>query len=106
MKRDVWARDAGRCAFVGPAGRCAETRFLELHHVVPFADGGPTVASNLQLRCRTHNMYEAELYFAPLYTREQPPPYGPFRNGFTAAIAVEFRMAPIVDTRWSCRGSS
>jgi hypothetical protein len=28
-------------------------------------------------------MYEAELYFAPLYTREQPPPYWPFRNGFT-----------------------
>ena len=83
VKREVWARDAGRCAFVGPAGRCAETRFLEFHHVVPFADDGPTVASNLQLRCRTHNMYEAELYFAPLYTREQPPPYRPFRNGFT-----------------------
>jgi hypothetical protein len=37
IKRAVWARDAGRCAFVGPHGRCTETGFLELHHVVPFA---------------------------------------------------------------------
>ena len=72
VKREVWARDAGCCAFVGPAGRCGETRHLEFHHVTPFADGGPTVASNLQLRCRTHNMYEAELHW-PLYVREPSP---------------------------------
>ena len=37
--------------------------FLELHHVVPFAAGGGCNASNIQLRCRAHNLYEADLFF-------------------------------------------
>ena len=60
VRRSVWARDQGWCAFIGSAGRCRERRFLEFHHVVPFADGGPTTAENLQLRCRAHNAFEAE----------------------------------------------
>ena len=39
VRREVWARDGGRCAFVGARGRCAEQGFLEFHHVVPFARG-------------------------------------------------------------------
>ena len=63
VKRAVWARDEGRCAFVGARGRCKETGFLEFHHVVPFAEGGTTDAGNLQLRCRAHNQYEAVRQF-------------------------------------------
>ena len=63
VRRAVWARDEGRCAFVGATGRCLETGWLELHHVVPFARGGPTTAENLELRCRAHNAYEAEQEF-------------------------------------------
>jgi hypothetical protein len=63
VKRAVWARDTGRCAFVGGKGRCTETGFLEFHHVVPFAAGGATSVENLQLRCRSHNAYEAACYF-------------------------------------------
>ena len=59
VRRAVWQRDEGRCAFVGAAGRCRETGWLELHHVVPFARGGPTTVENLALRCRAHNAYEA-----------------------------------------------
>jgi hypothetical protein len=59
----VWARDDGRCAFIGADGRCGETGWLELHHVLPFARGGPTTAANLELRCRAHNAYEAERDF-------------------------------------------
>ena len=62
-KRAVWARDSGRCAFIGREGRCRETGFLELHHVRPFAAGGPTSEENLELRCRAHNQFEAALYF-------------------------------------------
>jgi 5-methylcytosine-specific restriction endonuclease McrA len=58
-KRAVWERDAGQCAFVGPAGRCEATACLEFHHVVPFALGGRTEESNLELRCRAHNQHEA-----------------------------------------------
>jgi 5-methylcytosine-specific restriction endonuclease McrA len=53
VRRQVWQRDAGQCAFVGPAGRCTERGFLEFHHVRPYADGGATVVENLELRCRT-----------------------------------------------------
>lgn len=70
VKSEVWRRDEGRCAFVGGAGRCAERGFLELHHVIPFAEGGATDVANLQLRCRAHNAYEAEQWFGPLVVRE------------------------------------
>jgi hypothetical protein len=59
VKRAVWARDAGRCAFMGPDGRCGERGFLEFHHVVPFSAGGKTVEDNLELHCWAHNQYEA-----------------------------------------------
>ena len=65
VRREVWARDGGRCAFEGPHGRCRETGRLEFHHVVPFADGGPTDAANLALRCRAHNTFEGEQRFGP-----------------------------------------
>jgi hypothetical protein len=72
VKRDVWQRDAGRCAFVGTEGRCAERGFLQFHHVVPYAGGGPATVENIQLRCRAHNQFEAEEYFGTqnLFVRE------------------------------------
>jgi hypothetical protein len=64
VKRAVWQRDRGQCAFVGITGRrCSERAFLELHHLRPFALGGEATAANIALRCRRHNAYEAELDF-------------------------------------------
>jgi hypothetical protein len=64
VKRSVFLRDLGRCAFVGTEGRrCAERAFLEFHHVHPYAAGGEATVANVQLRCRRHNDYEARLYF-------------------------------------------
>ncbi len=40
IKRAVWRRDDGQCAFVGTHGRCRARGFLEFHHVIPYADGG------------------------------------------------------------------
>jgi 5-methylcytosine-specific restriction endonuclease McrA len=71
VKREVWKRDAGRCAFVGTEGRCQERGFLEYHHVVPYADGGATTVDNLELRCRAHNAYERDQCFGPLLVREE-----------------------------------
>jgi hypothetical protein len=65
VRRAVWARDGGRCAFVGAGGRCTERDFLELHHMVPFAAGGAANLDNLSLRCRPHNGFEAAAYFSP-----------------------------------------
>ena len=77
VRRMVWQRDQGRCAFVGATGRCRETGLLEFHHVQPFAEGGPATAGNIQLRCRAHNLYEASLFFgdgADDFVREAPGP--------------------------------
>jgi HNH endonuclease len=63
VRREVWARDGGHCTFVGPEGRCRETGRLEFHHVTPYARGGRTDATNLVLRCRAHNAYDARLAF-------------------------------------------
>ncbi len=73
VRREVWRRDEGRCAFVGARGRCAERGFLEFHHVTPFAAGGPSDATNIQLRCRAHNRFEAELFFGADAVRERAP---------------------------------
>jgi hypothetical protein len=64
VRREVWRRDDGRCAFVGSRGRCAERGFLEFHHVVPFAVGGAATVENIVLLCRAHNGHEASLFFA------------------------------------------
>jgi hypothetical protein len=66
VKRRAAARDERRCAFVSPSGRrCDERRFLEFHHVVPYAAGGLPTVENIQLRCRAHNGYEVDLFFGP-----------------------------------------
>jgi len=79
VKRAVWLRDGGRCAFVGASGRrCTATGFLEFHHVKPHAVGGESTIDNIQLRCRAHNAYEAELSFGPstlVGVRETPGCY-------------------------------
>jgi 5-methylcytosine-specific restriction endonuclease McrA len=63
VKREVWRRDKGRCAYIGREGRCTERGFLEYHHVQPYAAGGAATTANIELRCRAHNAYEAALFF-------------------------------------------
>jgi hypothetical protein len=60
VQDEVWRRDSGRCAFIGPEGvRCGETAWLEFDHIVPFALGGPSNdPANIRLLCRAHNQSE------------------------------------------------
>ena len=51
LRRAVEARDHGMCVFPG----CEMTVFLECHHIVHYADGGPTALSNLLLLCWKHH---------------------------------------------------
>ena len=90
VKRQVWERDGGQCAFIGTDGRCSERGFLEIHHVIPFADGGPATLDNLQLRCRAHNTYEATQYLGPMLFRECTAVYelGPGPRPYTSCITT------------------
>jgi hypothetical protein len=80
VKRVVWRRDGGRCAFVSPEGRrCTERTYLEFHHIQAYAKQGPATVQNIALRCRRHNQYEAELVFGPhgpWIVREAREPFG------------------------------
>ena len=67
VKRAVYLRDAGRCRFIGKTGRrCNGRAFLGFHHVKPWADAGNGTELNIELRCRSHNQYEATLHFGPI----------------------------------------
>ena len=77
VRRAVWTRDAGRCAFKGASGPCNETGFLEFHHIRPFTAGGEATAENIEFRCRAHNQYEANLFFGESFlVREERLRYG------------------------------
>jgi 5-methylcytosine-specific restriction endonuclease McrA len=60
VRDEVWRRDDSQCAFVGNGRRCGSRHQLQLHHLEPFAKGGPATAANLTLRCRAHNLHAAE----------------------------------------------
>jgi len=51
LERAVKVRDEGACQFPG----CESRRFLHMHHVKHWADGGPTDLDNLVLLCSTHH---------------------------------------------------
>ena len=76
VRRAVWRRDQGRCAFKGAGRRCEETAFLEFHHLRPFEAGGEATVDNIELRCRAHNQYEADLFIGQEFiVRERPAMY-------------------------------
>ena len=61
VKRAVYERDKGQCAFIGKNGRrCTERHRLEFHHRKPFGRGGDHSVGNIELLCRAHNGYFAE----------------------------------------------
>jgi hypothetical protein len=99
VKRQVWARDEGRCTYVSPDGRRCGSRWkLEFHHVDPAARGGPATAENITLRCKPHNLLAAERDFGAEHmrrftgrdpsAREATEPYG------TAGRRVALGPAP------------
>jgi hypothetical protein len=72
VKQAVWERDQGRCAFVAQNGRwCSERRWIEFHHIIPFAWRGESTVENIELRCRTHNAYEGELIFGKVIRKSK-----------------------------------
>ena len=72
VRRAVWQRDQGQCTFVGTNGhRCESRTRLEFDHVEPVARGGLPTVSGVRLRCRAHNLHEAERAFGSAFERHK-----------------------------------
>ena len=103
VKREVWKRDGGQCAFVGTQGRCTECGFLEFHHVEPHAVGGQAVVQNVELRCRAHNVYKAEQSLAtgcPILSASR------VRSGICAnSVWTELMPTRPTGSRWAACGT-
>jgi hypothetical protein len=62
VRRAVYERAGGRCAFMDARGRrCEERSRLQFHHRHPHGHGGDRTPGNISLLCRSHNRYLAEI---------------------------------------------
>ena len=72
IRRTLLERDGGQCTFVSEHGkRCDSRTRLEFDHVDEVARGGQTTTSNMRLRCRAHNQFEAERRFGAGFMQEK-----------------------------------
>ncbi len=61
VRREVWQRDGGRCAFVSESGvRCGSNRLVRLDHIVRFAEGGKSTSEILRRLCGPHDQFEVK----------------------------------------------
>jgi len=59
IQHQVMLRDQGQCQAKLPNGEtCRKTRFIELHHKIPYSQGGIHHVSNLQTLCLSHHRAE------------------------------------------------
>ena len=68
VRREIYGRDRGQCAFVSADGRrCNARTFLELDHVKPYARLGTADAPNIRVLCQAHNLLHARNCFGALH---------------------------------------
>ncbi len=65
LERQVHERDNSICTFEDPdTGKICGCKYgLELDHILPLALGGKSTLDNLRVRCKPHNLLEAEKVF-------------------------------------------
>lgn len=62
LKHEIHLRDHTQCTAKTPDGkRCGETRWIEIHHRVPLANGGQNTMDNLVTLCANHHKRQHEL---------------------------------------------
>lgn len=70
VRRAVWERDGGCCAWRKADGSACGSRWrLELDHILAFALGGETSIANLRLLCAAHNAQHAREIFGEEHMR-------------------------------------
>jgi 5-methylcytosine-specific restriction endonuclease McrA len=68
IKRAVWQRDGGRCAFISDDGRrCCETGGLEFDHIDGFAQTHVHDVDRIRLVCRAHNQHAADQLYGRVF---------------------------------------
>ncbi len=68
VRRAVWQRDRAQCAYVdGKGRRCRSTRWLEYHHINNWGRGAEHDPAEVELRCRSHNQYQAVLDYGAAF---------------------------------------
>jgi len=71
MRRQVWERDQGRCAWTGQDGKRCNSRWqVEVDHLDPAARGGTARLDRLRLACRLHNFLHAEEVYGRRHMRK------------------------------------
>ena len=90
VRRQVWERDQGRCAWTSPDGKRCNSRWqVEVDHVDAAARGGKATLDRLRLLCRLHNHLHAE----EVYGREHMRKY---RKGESTTSSDSPRSPPMV----------
>lgn len=68
VRREVWARDEGRCQWpLAAGGVCGSIFRLEIDHVLPRARGGPPTVANLRVLCGPHNAEAARRAYGAVF---------------------------------------
>src|SRR5574341_131437 len=71
VRRQVWERDGGHCAWVGSDGKRCNSRWqVQVDHIDAAARGGPATRDNLRLACRAHNFLHAEEVYGREHMRK------------------------------------
>jgi 5-methylcytosine-specific restriction endonuclease McrA len=78
VRREVWLRDGGQCAFVSESGkRCPSRERLEIDHLDLVgrrshpSESGPPTAERLRLCCKAHNQHAAEQVYGVEFMQEK-----------------------------------
>jgi hypothetical protein len=95
LRRLVYHRDGNRCQHPG----CSNTRWLQVHHIIAWAEGGATDLDNLILLCGVHHRWvhehhwhitgppDARVFRRPDWTPyPQPPP--PLHTRLTELVSI------------------
>ena len=108
LRRALSRRDRGGCRFPS----CTATRYVDAHHIVHWADGGPTDLDNLILLCRFHHRlvhevgYTITLHDDTTFTFHRPdgtdvPNLPPIRGGDPNTIHAENTAAGLTITEYT-----
>jgi hypothetical protein len=97
IKREVYARDGGRCTFEDASGRrCDATDALEYDHIDGFARVQVHSADRIRLLCRAHNQHAAEKMYGRALVERARATSAATRSGTSSPARPPERSDPLL----------